>query len=132
MSAASWSPGSKRVGRYYRFPAEDFVRYFSTPVLPDSATDKLAADRGTASSKLPFADKARGKLEEVARKMDSASRFGLRTTSFLLLLSEYLTLACDEDSVVPADIYLFIYFITLCTGIKITKYNNKSIYKENA
>ena len=51
-------------------------------------------------------------MEEVIRKMDdvrmpkrdaAASRFGMRTSSFLLLLSEYLTLAGDEDSAIPAD-----------------------------
>ena len=42
-------------------------------------------------------------MEEIVRKMDSASRFGMRISSFLLLLSEYLTLAGDEDSAILAD-----------------------------
>jgi hypothetical protein len=41
-------------------------------------------------------------MEEVIRKMESASRFGMPTSSFLLLLSEYLMLAGDKDSAVPA------------------------------
>ena len=103
MSASSWAAYPKRADLYYRFPPGDFDKYFSTPALPDSAADKLTADRGSTSSKLHFTDKARGKMEEVAKKIDSASRFGMRTSSFLLLLSEYLTLAGDEDSAIPAD-----------------------------
>ena len=105
--ALCWRPFgntySKWAETYYRFPTVDFDIYFPNPVLPDLASDRLAADRGTAPSKLPFADKAQGKMEEVVGKRDSASRFGMRTSSFRLLLSEYLTLAGVEDSAVPAD-----------------------------
>ena len=104
MSASSWIAYPKWADSYCRFPAWDFDKYFSTQVLPDSASDKLAADRGSTSPKLPFANKVCGKMEEVIRKMDSASRFGMRTSSFLLLLSGYLTLAGYEDSAVPADL----------------------------
>ena len=104
MQAGKWRAHASRTEAYYRFPQGDFDKYFATPVLPDSASDKLTADRGATSSKRPFADKARGKLEEVAKKLDSASRFGMRSTSFLLLLSEYLALGADGDSAVPADL----------------------------
>ena len=103
MGTSKWSAFSTRVDKYYRFPTEHFDKYFATPTVPDSAKDKLAADRGSASSKLPFADKTCGSLEEVLKKLDSSSRFGMRTTSFLLLLSEYLALGCDENSTVPGD-----------------------------
>ena len=103
MLATIWNTYSKWAETYYRFPTVDFDIYFPNPVLPDSASDRLAADRGTAPSKFPFADKAHGKMEEVVGKRDSASRFGMRTSSFRLLLSEYLTLAGVEDSAVPAD-----------------------------
>ena len=39
------------------------------------------------------------------KKLDSSSRFGMRTTSFLLL-SEYLALGCDENSTVPGDMMM--------------------------
>ena len=106
MGTKKWTPYSKRTEPYYRFPPADFQKYFATPVLPDSASDKLIADRGSSSSKLPFADKIRGKLEDVARKMDSSARMGMRTTSFLLLLSEYLEQGCDEENMVPADMMI--------------------------
>ncbi len=101
MGAKSWTAYSKRTEPYYQFPPGDFDRYFATPVLldSDSATDKLAADSGSTSSKLPFADKTRGKLEDVAQKMDSSARMGMRATSFLLLLSEYLAIGCEESAV---------------------------------
>ena len=95
MGTSKWSAFSIRVDKYYRFPTEDFDKY--------SAKDKLAAERGSASSKLPFADKTHSRLEEVLKKLDSSSRFGMRTTSLLLLLSEYLALGCDENSTVPGD-----------------------------
>ena len=83
METKKWTPCSRRTEPYYRFPPADIKKYFATPVLPDSASDKLVADRESSSSKLPFADKSRGKLEDVARKMDSSARMGMRTTSFL-------------------------------------------------
>ena len=43
-----WNTYSKWVETYYRFPMVDFDRYFPNPVLPDSASDKFAANRGTA------------------------------------------------------------------------------------
>ena len=64
MGTSKWSAFSPRVDKYYRFPTEDFDKYFATPTVPDSAKDKLATDRGSASSKLPFADKTRG-LKEI-------------------------------------------------------------------
>ncbi|XP_033641699.1 uncharacterized protein LOC117301803 [Asterias rubens] len=106
METKKWTPYSKRTEPYYRFPPADFEKHFATPVLPDSASDKLVADRGSTSSKLPFADKIRGKLEDVARKMDLSARLGLRTTSFLLLHSEYLEQGCDEETMVPADMMI--------------------------
>ena len=106
MGASKWSAFSTRVDKYYRFPTEDFNKYVATPTVPDSAKDKLAAERGSASSKLPFADKTRGRLEEVLKKLDSSSRFGMRTTSFLLLLSEYLAHGCNENSTVPGDMMM--------------------------
>ena len=103
MSTSSWITYPKRADSYCRFPAWDFDKYFWTQVLPDSASDKLATDRGLTSPNFPFANKVCGKMEEVISKMDSGSRFGMRTSSFLLLLSGYLTLAGYEDSAVLAD-----------------------------
>ena len=103
MTAKSWTAFSKKADKYYRFPTADFDKYFMTPVIPDSAVDKLAADRGASSSKVPFTDKVRGKMEDVLKKLDGAARSGMRASSFLLLLSEYLRIGFEDDSLVPAD-----------------------------
>ena len=36
-------------------------------------------------------------------KVDEAARFASQTNAFLLLLSEYMVCACEENSQVPAD-----------------------------
>ena len=100
-----WSPYKKRELSYYRFPTADFTQFFTAPVVPDSAKDKLAADGGSSSAKNLFSDRSRGKLEDTLKKVDTASRLGLRASSFLLLLTEYLALGCEEDSPVPADLF---------------------------
>ena len=99
--SAKWSPYKKRELSYYRFPSADFAQFFTA----DSAKDKLAVDGGSSSAKNLFSDRLRGKLEDTLKKVDTASRLGLRASSFLLLLTEYLTLGCEEDSPVPADLF---------------------------
>ena len=99
------SPYKKRELSYYRFPTDDFTQFFTAPVVPDSAKDKLAADGGSSSAKNLFSDRSRGKLEDTLKKVDTASRLGLRASSFLLLLTEYLALGCEEDSPIPADLF---------------------------
>ena len=92
----------KRELPYYTFPKEDFQRFFAVPILPDSARDKLTSDGAATSSKGLFTDRNRGKIEEILKKIDSASRFGMRSSS-LLLLSEYIVSGCEEESSIPAD-----------------------------
>ena len=65
--------------------------------------DKLVADAGATASKRAFPDKVRDKFEETLKKVDVASRFGMRSTSFMLLLTQYLAMGCEKDSDVPAD-----------------------------
>ena len=102
---AKWSPYKKRDLSYYRFPMADFTQFFTAPVVPDCAKDKFVADGGSSSTKNLFSDRSRGKLEDTLKKVDTASRLGLRASSFLLLLTEYLALGYEEDSPVPADLF---------------------------
>ena len=103
-TSSSWTPYRRREIDYYRFPREDYDKFFVSPAMPDSAKDKLAADGGATAAKAIFSDRSRGKLESVLTKVDSASRFGMRASSFLLLLTEYLATGCEEDTPVPADL----------------------------
>ena len=66
--------------------------------------DKLSADGGKATPKSGFIDKQKAKTEDLLVSLDRAARFGVRTNAFLLLLSEYLVCACEEQSPVPADL----------------------------
>lgn len=103
MTAEKWRPHPRRENGYFRFPSADFEKFFSTPSLSDATRDKLAADEGHTTHKRIFADKTRNKLEDTLKQLDTASRYGMRTASFLLLLSEYLVSGCEEDSAIPAD-----------------------------
>ena len=94
---------SSHESEYYQFPQVDFEEFFAMPVLHDSVKDKLGPDAGATASKRAFPDKVRDRFEETLKKVDVASRFGMRSTSFLLLLTEYLAMVCEEDSDVPAD-----------------------------
>ena len=58
--------------------------------MHDSVKDKLVANAGATASKRAFSDKKREKFEETLKKVDVASRFDIRSRSFLLLLTEYL------------------------------------------
>ena len=98
-----WRPFPPRAFSYYHFPQEDFTNFMSVPDLPDAAKDKIAEDSGKPLPRSIFLDKDKALLEASLNKVDKASRFGLRCSAFLLLLSEYLAQACEEDSPVAPD-----------------------------
>ena len=96
-----WQPFAKGLCHPFRVPKKDLDEFFTVPAIPDAARDKMAADSGRQSLKAPFVEPVRNKLEEVLGKTDTASRMGMKATSFLLLLSEYLVVACDSSSTIP-------------------------------
>ena len=101
--AKKWTAFNKRAAAYFQFPEKDREDFFTVPLIPDTAKDKLTGDSGKAPTKSIFVDKTRAKMEETMKKVDKAARFGSQTNAFLLLLSEYIVCACEEDSQVPAD-----------------------------
>ena len=99
-----WQSFDKRTSNYFRFPPKDVDDYLTVPTVPDSTRDKLAADgSGSSSTRSLFSDRTRNKIEDTLRKADWASRYGMRSTSFLLLLSEYLVRGCEEETAIPVD-----------------------------
>ena len=88
MTAEKWRPFPKWENGYLWFPSADFEKKFSTPSLSDAMRDKLAADKGHTAHKRNLAVKTQSKLEDTLKKLDSASHYGMRTVSFLLLLLE--------------------------------------------
>ena len=102
--AKTWRSCQPRARSYFQFPRPDFEQFLQVPKVPDTARDKLSADGGRATPKSGFIDKQKAKTEDLLVSLDRAARFGIRTNAFLLLLSEYLVCACEEQSPVPADL----------------------------
>ena len=99
-----WRPFRQRASAYFQFSPDVLPSLFSTPEIPVAVRDKLSADSGRSfSTKLPYADKDKNLLESTLAKLDKAARFGLRCSSFLALLTEYIAFACEEDSPVSPD-----------------------------
>ena len=98
-----WTPTPRRAAQYFQFNTNDRRDFLSSPIVPDTATDKLSGDCGKARTKALFFDKTRAKFEDTLKKADEAARFGICINAFLLLLSEYIVYACEHDSPIPAD-----------------------------
>ena len=65
------------------------------PEIAMAVREKLLADSGRPfSMKLPYADKDKSILESTLAKLNKVARFGLRCSSFLALLMEYIAFAC--------------------------------------
>ena len=79
---ATWAPYRKREHSCYRFPTADFVQSFAAPVIPDAARDGMGTDGGSSSAKKPFSGRSEGTLEDTLKRVDTASRLGLRASSF--------------------------------------------------
>ena len=102
-NAKKWRPCNIRSNKYFHFPQDDFETFLSVPAIPEAARDKIAAEKHKSTNAALFPEKTKNQIESTFSQVDLAARVGIKCTSFMLLLTEFLARACEEGSDISPD-----------------------------